>query len=421
MFDAFAMAVHAPTRPARPRKIVAGEGPCDGVVFFGNVDWWYHNRGHSSVRTAVRMAKHVPSLFVNSIGMRIPVPGRTEIAWRRYVRKLKSLSKGLRRDRETGLWVYTPFFVPKYSARWVEVNGALLAAQVRVLRRHLGMERPSAFVSMPTMAPAVERLPWLRVVFERCDDFAALPEADAPMVAGLEKRLLTLCDYAAYVSPELMERDRHWAASPQLIGHGVDFEALSSSRPLGRPSVSFPKGIADLPRPVVGFFGAMDDYRMDVDLMVKIARTIAPGTLLLIGPEQMDLSRVKAEPNVRLVGQLSPDRIGPHAALFDVGIIPFLRNEFNLQCSPVKLKEYLAIGFPVVATALPAYRPYAGLIHSVETHDQFLTALRQALNEDDPDRSLRRREAVAGDDWDQVAARMAEMLAVEFAVDDNDL
>jgi glycosyltransferase involved in cell wall biosynthesis len=394
-------------------RAVAGDGvPCDGVVFFGNVDWWYHNRGHSSTRTAVRLADRVPTLYVNSIGMRMPVPGRTEVAWGRYLRKIKSLARGLRRDEATGLWVYTPLFVPRYSAGWIEVNGRLLAAQVRLLRRRLGMQRPSAFVSMPTMTPAVERLRWSRVVAERCDDFSTMPGANGPVVAGLERRLLGLCDHAAYASPDLFERERSLAARSHLIGHGVDAALLAAARPLQGPRPDPPESMRDLPGPVVGFFGAMDDYRMDLDLMVKVARSIAPGTLVLVGPAQMDLARLKAEPNVRLVGQVPPEQLGPHAAHFDVGIIPFLRNDFNLRSSPVKLKEYLAVGLPVVAVDLPAYRPYAGLIETAETHEDFLDALRRALREGDPTLTLRRREAVAGDDWDAVAERMADLLGL---------
>jgi glycosyltransferase involved in cell wall biosynthesis len=399
-------------RPAPTRKLFAGAKRCDGVVWFGNVDWWYHNRGHASVRMATRIARHVPTVYINSIGMRLPVPGKTEIAWRRYQRKLKSLLKGLRRDEATGLWIYSPLFVPRYSPRMIELNGMLLAAQVRLVCRRLGLRRPSAGITMPTMTPAVERLPWVKVAFERCDDFTTLPEADAPLIDALERRLLAISDHVAYVSHDLMERERERVADAQFLGHGVDCARMAAARPLDGPLPAAPVAIRDLPRPIVGFFGGMDDYRMDAELMIRIARRAAPGTLLLIGPEQMDLSRVKAEPNVRHIGQLPPEQLADYAAHFDVGVIPFLRNEFNLRSNPIKLKEYLALGFPVVATDLPAYEPYAGLIATAETHEQFLDALGHALAEDDPELPRRRRAAVAGDDWDRIAARMARMLAV---------
>jgi hypothetical protein len=149
---------------------------------------------------------------------------------------------------------------------------------------------------------------------------------------------------------------------------------------------------------------------MDKELMIKVARHVAPATLVLIGPEQMDLSTVKAEPNVVHIGQLLPEQLASHAAHFDVGIIPFLRNEFNRLSNPIKMREYLALSFPTVATSLPAYEPYAGLISTAETHEEFLASLDRALGDHDPGLARNRRAAVAGDDWDRIAARMARML-----------
>lgn len=401
-----------PTTTATRSNRLSAITEADGVIWFGNVDWWYHNRGHASTRMATRLAGYVPTVWINSIGMRVPVPGKTEIAWRRYTRKLKSVLKGLQRDEKTGMWVCTPLFVPRYSPWWIEFNGWLLAQQVRLLTRRLRMRHPSVCVSMPTMTPAVERLPWVRVVFDRCDDFTTLPEANAPIIAALERRLLDRCDHAAYVNVPLFERERAQIKDAQFIGHGVDFDHLVGCRPLEGPKPRAPRAIADLRRPIVGFYGGMDEYRMDVPLMIKIARHIRPGSLLLIGPEQMDLSSVKAEPNVRHIGQLQPEELAGYAAHFDVGIVPFLQNEFNRLCNPTKLKEYMALAFPIVATRLPAFDGYGELIYMAQSHDEFLAQLDRALSESNPDVERRRRDAVAGDSWDTIAARVARMLAV---------
>jgi hypothetical protein len=385
--------------------------PCDGVLWFGNVDWWYHNRGHASVRMATRVAKIVPTVWVNSIGMRMPVPGQTEVAWKRYRRKLASLTKGLKRDEATGMWIFSPVFIPRYSPKMLELNGRLLALQMRWLCRRLGMSRPSACVSLPTWISTVERIRWTSLVFDRCDDFTTLPESEGKQIGAMERRLLDLSNHAAYVSQDLFEREKDSVADAQFIGHGVDFDHLANSRPIEGPKPEIPSELRGLNHPIVGFYGGMDDYRMDKELMVKIARHIAPATLVLIGPEQMDLSSVKAEPNVLHIGQMPPERLASYAAHFDVGIIPFLRNEFNRLCNPLKLKEYLALAYPIVATSLPAYEAYEGLISTAETHEQFLAKLDLALADKDADLARRRRAAVAGDDWDKVSAKMARMLA----------
>lgn len=385
---------------------------CDGVIHFGNIDWWYHNRGHASVRMATRIAQRVPTVWINSIGMRMPIPGKTEIAWSRYWRKLKSLTRGLKRDPQSGMYIYSPVFVPLYSPAGLRFNGQLLAWQVKLICRQLHIKHPSALISMPTMTPAVELGRWVKVVFDRCDDFTTLPEANKAQVWSLEKRLLEIADTAIYVHEGLMERELGSVKESVLIGHGVDFEEFAAARPLSGPRIPIPESMRHLPKPLVGFYGGMDEYRMDVDLMIKIARHIHPGTLVLIGPKQMDLSKVLAEKNVVHIPQILPSELASHAAHFDVGIIPFLQNEFNEMCNPTKLKEYLALGYPIVAVDLPAFKVHESLIYTAHSHEEFLTAIDKALQENDPTLVEKRRAAVATSSWDKVATKVAKLLAV---------
>jgi len=386
---------------------------CDGIVCYAGVDWWYHNRGHSECQVMTRLARRLPVLWVNSIGMRTPVPGKTDIAWHRYARKLKSLTKGLRRDDESGMWVYSPLFVPRYTPRCVRFNGRFVAWQVARLCRRLKIEHPSVWVTVPTIAGAVERGRWVRCVFNRSDEFSAFPDADKNLIVPLERRLLELADTVIYVNEPLYERERSQCRHAVYLGHGVDFDRFAAARPLAGPRPAPPPAMTHLPRPIVGFYGAMDDYRMDLALLIKLARRIAPGTLVMIGPKQMDLSRLEAEPNVTCIGQLPPAELPAYAAQFDVGIIPFLDNDFNRQCNPIKLKEYLTLAFPVVATRLPAFEPYERLITLAESHEPFLDAVDRILKQDDdPQLQKRCRNAVAGDSWDTIADRAAELLHV---------
>lgn len=392
---------------------------CDGVIHFGNVDWWYHNRGHASVRMATRLAQRVPTVWINSIGMRMPIPGKTEIAWSRYWRKLKSLTRGLKRDPQSGMYIYSPLFIPRYSPAALRFNGHLLAWQVKWICWRLRIKHPSALISMPTMTPAVELGHWVKVVFDRCDDFTTLPEADKEQIWVLEKRLLEISDAAAYVHEGLRKRELGLVKQSVFIGHGVDFDEFVSARPLNGAKVPIPDVMRSLPKPLVGFYGGMDEYRMDVDLMIKIARHIAPGTLVLIGPKQMDLSRVLAENNVVHIDQVPPNQLPQYAAHFDVGIIPFLQNEFNQMCNPTKLKEYLAAGFPTVVMHLPAFEPYQALIYSANSHAEFLNGVENALKENNPSRVEQRRALVANSSWDKVANKVAELLAVPPTTENN--
>lgn len=382
----------------------------DGVVCFAGVDWWYHNRGHSECQLMRRLAARTPVLWINSIGMRAPAPGRTELPLRRYARKLTSTLKGLRRD-PCGMWVYSPLFIPRYTPTVLRWNGRLLFEQVRLLQRWLGIQHPAVWATVPTVAPAVERGDWTRRVFNRSDVFSEFPEVDAELIRGLEERMLKWADEVIYVNAGLLAREQGRVKSAHLLSHGVDYAHFARGR--GGPSSGpEPPELRDLPRPIVGFYGALDDYTVDLDLMIQTARKVRPGTLLVIGPKAMELQRLIAEPNVVYLGPIPYEELPRYAARFDVGIMPWLRNRWIEGCNPIKLKEYLAIGFPIVSIGFPELEPYTDLVYAAADPERFLQQLDHALAEDSPARVAERRARVVDDSWDALAGRVAGMLGI---------
>jgi glycosyltransferase involved in cell wall biosynthesis len=385
----------------------------DGVVCFAGVDWWYHNRGHSECQIMRRLASSHKVLWINSIGMRMPRPGATELPVHRYVRKLRSTLKGLRRDA-SGMWVYSPLFLPRYTEAALAWNGRFLAAQVRMLRRWLGIERPSVWVTVPTAAPALARGSWERVVFNRSDDFSAFPEVTSPVIAKLERELLAKADRVLYVNRPLYERERDGLRHAELIDHGVDFEHFAGARPVPhQPPAGGPLELRSLPRPIVGFYGALDDYTVDLDLMIRTARAVPHGTLLVIGPRAMEIDRLLAEPNVVYLGPIAYENLPAYAAQFDVGIMPWLRNEWIEACNPIKLKEYLALGFPVVTTRFPMLEPYENLVLAAADPQGFLSQLGSALADRDLEGARARRERVRHSSWLALSEQVAVWLALE--------
>jgi glycosyltransferase involved in cell wall biosynthesis len=295
----------------------------------------------------------------------------------------------------------------------VEVNGRLVGAQVAALCRKLKMRNPAVWATVPTSAPMVERGRWSSAVFNRSDDFSAFPEANASLIAPLEQRLLRRADRVVYVNRVLFDRERAGLKDAQFIGHGVDFDHFAKARPGTAPPVEMPEELKNLARPIVGFYGALDDYCIDLELMIKTARQIAPGTLVVIGPKAMDISRLQAEPNVVYLGPVQYAKLPTYAAQFNVALMPWLQNEWIKGCNPIKLKEYLALGFPVVAMRFPELARYEALVYGASIHDQFLAALRVAMSEHDEALVTRRRAAVENDSWDALADRAAELLGLD--------
>lgn len=383
---------------------------CDSVVCFAAVDWWYHNRGHSECQIMKRLARRVPVLWVNSIGLRAPAPGKTELPVRRYVRKLKSTFKGLKRD-ECGMHVYSPLFLPRYSPSAIEFNARIVRAQVRLILRKLGARRPALWCTIPTAAPIAEKGPWRARVCNRCDDFGSFPEVNPRVIRPLEQRLLTASDITLFASRGLYEREKDLCRQARYIGHGVDFDHFARPRnsPLDAESAAL---IAGLPRPFIGFYGALDDYTIDLDLLIKVAQRFPKASLLIMGPKAMDIRRLEALPNVRYTGPVAYDKLPALASHFDVALMPWLNNDWIKVCNPIKLKEYLALGFPIVSTRFNELAPYENLLYAADTHDQFLDQIGRALSEDNPTLTAARRAAVEGDAWDTLADRCARWLRI---------
>src|SRR5277367_128122 len=87
-------------------------------VGFSGVDWWYHNRAHSELQLLTRLARDRKVLIVNSIGMRVPLPGRTSRPFYKIWQKLRSIARLLKQPDVDlpNLYVYSPLPWPFYGS-----------------------------------------------------------------------------------------------------------------------------------------------------------------------------------------------------------------------------------------------------------------------------------------------------------------
>jgi hypothetical protein len=79
------------------------------------------------------------------------------------------------------------------------------------------------------------------------------------------------------------------------------------------------------------------------------------------------------------------------------------------HANPLKIREYLASGKPVVSITTPVTSQFADYLYLADTHEDFLAAIERALREETPERRAARMESVAGMSWD---ARFREVLGI---------
>ena len=138
-------------------------------------------------------------------------------------------------------------------------------------------------------------------------------------------------------------------------------------------------------------------------LIERLAREIPDAQVVLIGAAISSMDRFDALPNVHWLGAKPYEEIPAYGSGFDVGLMPYLRNEWIRHSNPIKSREYLALGLPVVATAVPQLEQFAAVMSIAVDEDDFVEAVRAALRGEAPANPQERRAAVAGTSWDDRA------------------
>ena len=196
-------------------------------------------------------------------------------------------------------------------------------------------------------------------------------------------------------------------AATVLVRHGVDYDHFRKALD---PATVVPPEVAGLPRPVIGYFGLIAQDWVDVPLLVHVARSFPGGTLVLLGKTTMDVSALAAEPNVRLLGRVPYETLPAYCKGFDAAVIPFPLTEVTRNANPLKAREYLAAGLPVVSTPIPEVEVLPDCTIG-RTPEEFVAGLRRVLKSPGPDAV--RSERMKGESW---AARLEDVRRAYAAI-----
>ena len=353
----------------------ASESPFafDGVICLGGEDWWYHNRGHFDFQIMRRIARTLPVLFVNSIGVRMPALSDGRVFVKRIGRKLRSLRNGLTHI-ENGFWVFSPLNMP--GAVGQRISNWALTPQIRMAAARVGIKRPLVWVHCPAGADVVDRLGPAAVVLQRTDRFEDFPEGDPRRLRAQIEHLKRTADLVIYSAPHLEREEAHQVRRHMLVTHGVDlaaFAAAGSAR-------NDPPDLARMPRPRVGFIGGIDAHTFDPALFLETARRLPGHQFVLVGNSSLPHGWCNL-PNVRWIGARRYEEVPAIMAAMDVLIMPWNQSTWIQACNPIKLKEYLAVGRPIVTRYFPALDEWRDLVHVADTPDAFARSIMAATHE----------------------------------------
>ena len=375
------------------------------MVCFSGVDWWYHNGGLFCPQVMRRLSRNYRVLFVNSLGMRVPSFRNDKNAIKKIIRKLCSMRHFVKKV-EYRMYVFSPLSLPFYGSRFGTIfNTFLVSLQVKLAMICLRFTAPIFYVECPPAMEVIKKLRRKYLIYQRTDLFEAMPGGNKQYIAALDDELTRSADLVLYVNSTLWKQGLQKNSNSLLLGHGVDFGLFS-----GAEKTSYiPEDIAGIPRPIIGYFGDISDKTIDIALLEFVVEKLPDMSFLFVGSISTDINRLKRFKNVHFLGSKPYEQIPFYGKEFDVAIMPWNKSKWIEFCNPIKVKEYLALGKPIVSMYYPEIEPYRDVVYVAQDYDSFVSCILEAAKENNPAMKQLRRERVRNETWD---SKVEQIVAV---------
>jgi glycosyltransferase involved in cell wall biosynthesis len=337
-------------------------------------------------------------LWVNSIGYRNPTASKEDVS--RAFRKLAAAAAPIQ-NPEPNIFVLSPLVIPAYGSKVIRaLNQRLLRLQVLRAMKRLGFRRPINWVFNPAASVVAGTLGEERVIYYCVDEYTAFSGVSSRSLSEMEQQLVRRADLVIVSAEMLYQSKAHLNPNTHLVRHGVDFGHFRKALD---PDTVIPADIAGLPRPIIGYFGLIASDWVDLPLLTHVAKAFPEASLVMLGKKTMDVTELTSLPNVHLLGRKPYQSLPAYAKAFDVALIPFPINTATLNSNPLKAREYLAAGLPVVSSRIPEVE-VLGQCRIGDDPLSFVQQIREALRNPGP--NVARSDTMRSESW---AARLEEI------------
>jgi glycosyltransferase involved in cell wall biosynthesis len=297
--------------------------------------------------------------------------------------------------------VHNPLMYPGFRTRWQRRLNARLLADY--LNRKLPRLRDSVVLStVPITADLPAHVDAKRWVYYCVDDFSAWPGLDAQPLRSMEQELVSRADRIVTAGDNLATRIAAMGKASQVISHGIDLRQWT--RTDGDAAM-----LAGLPRPIVLFWGLVD-RRLDIEAIGELDRRMSSGCIALVGPQQDPDPRLARFSRVRLLGQSRYEDLPALARAAAVLVMPYADLPVTRAMQPLKMKEYLATGRPVVVSSLPAVADWHDCMDVAGDPREFAARVLERLDGQLPDSQRQARTRLVDESWRAKAGRFADIL-----------
>lgn len=346
-------------------------------------------------------------LWINAIANRMPTTSSKDVS--RIYKKLRAFAEPVR-EVEPNIFVLNPLAFPSYGNKSIlKINQSFLAKQVKKAMRRLGFENVVNMVFNPAAGMIAGRLGESELIYYCVDEYTAFTGASRGL-KEIEDNLFRRADFVVVSAARLFDSKKHFNPNTFVIRHGTDWRHFRTALD---PNLQIPADVADLPRPLIGFHGLLADW-VDYELIEKTAKRFRDGSVVLIGKIAVDAEqKVKILdniPNIHFLGRKPYTELPAYCKAFDVALNPFAINELTLAANPLKVREYLAAGLPVVSTDIPEVHVLSDCLVGT-SHDDFIAKIAYALANPKPRKTV--SDAVSHESWEAKVDELRAIMAMQ--------
>jgi len=299
------------------------------------------------------------------------------------------------------------------ASRWgkpetADLQRELAQRAIRTLNEEGAFDNPLLWYYSPMEALwAMDRIEGRGVVYDCMDELSQFVGAP-PELLECERQVMERADVMFTGGYELWMKKSQQHPNVHFFGCGVEFEHFSKAQDTSLP---VPVDVRDLKRPIIGWFGVVDE-RVDYDLLRRIAEMRPEWSFVLVGPVvKVDPATLPQAPNIHWLGGRDYKVLPDYCRAYDVCMMPFALNEATQYINPTKALEYLATAKPVVGTPVAdVVRGYSGIVDIAGTPEEFVAAIERALTSPNEEAIRQGVEKARDAGWECTVAKMQDLI-----------
>lgn len=353
------------------------DNPSSFIVF--SDDWGVHPSSCQHLFKIIASDHKV--IWVNTIGMRNPKFTLTDL--KKIYLKLSRMLRGSRKSKistaqvldSKHVYVCQPFMLPYSRVPGIRfLNRYFVTKKILKLLDELDVKNPIVVSTVPNACDYISGYNEKRIIYYCVDDFTLWPGLSGKIVNEMEKMLIKKSDILFATSKKIYEKLVTSDKKTYLLSHGVDVDTF-----LKVPDQEHIK-LKSIPKPRVGYYGLIDE-RSNQELIAGIAPAMKECAFVMAGPIGANIKNLEGCPNIYFTGPIEYSEITALIKGLDILFIPYVVNEFTDSISPLKLKEYLITGKPIVSTPLAEISHYKDSIEIASTVSEWVFILTKILND----------------------------------------